>query len=209
MLTVSCKKGMLAFCFTALAFNSRAEINPIENEPVESDRAKFDTEALKSHGLDPAIAEYYSMAARFAPGNHNVTVNINGNQRTLMSVKFNEEGTPCINDEFLKNAGLIKKTAQGTCPQISQYWPGSTLQSSPEIEEITVVVPPEALDPDFGRQRVEVQGGRAAMLNYAMFGTHNQYDDNNADRFQSSLELGFNAGDWIVRSTQFISDGSD
>ncbi|MCA2027415.1 fimbrial biogenesis usher protein, partial [Enterobacter sp. K16B] len=209
MLTVSCKKGMLAFCFTALAFSIRAEINPIANESVESDRAKFDTEALKSHGLDPAIAEYYSMAARFAPGNHNVTVNINGNQRTLMSVKFNEEGTPCINDEFLKNAGLIKKTAQGTCPQISQYWPGSTLQSSPEIEEITVVVPPEALDPDFGRQRVEVQGGRAAMLNYAMFGTHNQYDDNNADRFQSSLELGFNAGDWIVRSTQFISDGSD
>jgi hypothetical protein len=26
----------------------------------------------------------------------------------------------------------------------------------------------------------QVSGGRAAMLNYSMFGTHNQYDDENA-----------------------------
>ncbi|WP_395306577.1 fimbrial biogenesis usher protein [Enterobacter sichuanensis] len=209
MLTVSCKKGMLAFCLTALAFSIRAEINPTANEPMASDRAKFDVEALTSHGLDPAIAEYYSMAPRFTPGNHNVTVNVNGTQRILMPVKFDEEGNPCIDDEFLKNAGLIKKDTQDTCPKIEQYWSGSTLQSFPDIEEISVVVPPEALDPDFGRQLVEVQGGRAAMLNYSMFGTHNQYDGDNSDRFQSTLELGFNAGDWIVRSTQFISDGSD
>lgn len=209
MLKVSCKKGVLAFCLTALAFSIRAEINPTANEPMELARAIFDTDALKSHGLDPAIADYYSMAPRFSPGYHNVTVNINGKQRTLMPVKFDEEGNPCIDDEFLENAGLIKKTRRGTCPKIHQYWSGSTIQSSPDIEEISVVVPPEALDPNFGRQFAEVRGGRAAMLNYSMFGTHNQYDDENADRFQSTFELGFNAGDWIVRSTQFISDGSD
>ncbi|WP_448669741.1 fimbrial biogenesis usher protein [Enterobacter mori] len=209
MLKVSCKKGVLAFCLTALAFSIRAEINPTANEPMELARAIFDTDALKSHGLDPAIADYYSMAPRFSPGYHNVTVNINGKQRTLMPVKFDEEGTPCIDDEFLENAGLIKKTRRGTCPKIHQYWSGSTIQSSPDIEEISIVVPPEALDPNFGRQFAEVRGGRAAMLNYSMFGTHNQYDDENADRFQSTFELGFNAGDWIVRSTQFISDGSD
>ncbi|EPF0316988.1 fimbrial biogenesis usher protein [Enterobacter chuandaensis] len=209
MLKVSCKKGMLVFCLTALAFSIRAEINPSANEPMELARAIFDTDALKSHGLDPAIAEYYSMAPRFSPGYHNVTVNINGKQRTLMPVKFDEEGTPCIDKDFLENAGLIKKTRRGDCPKIHQYWSGSTIQTSPDIEEISVVVPPEALDPNFGRQFAEVRGGRAAMLNYSMFGTHNQYDDENADRFQSTFELGFNAGDWIVRSTQFISDGSD
>lgn len=209
MLKVSCKKGMLAFCLTALAFSIRAEINPSANEPMELARAIFDTDALKSHGLDPAIAEYYSMAPRFSPGYHNVTVNINGKQRTLMPVKFDEEGMPCIDKDFLENAGLIKKTRRGDCPKIHQYWSGSTIQSSPDIEEISVVVPPEALDPNFGRQFAEIHGGHAAMLNYSMFGTHNQYDDENADRFQSTFELGFNAGDWIVRSTQFISDGSD
>lgn len=209
MLNVSCKKGMLAFCLSALAFSIRAEVTPIENESIELARAIFDTDALKNQGLDPAIAEYYSMAPRFAPGYHNVTVNINGKQRTLMPVKFDEEGTPCIDEDFLENAGLIKKTRRGNCPKIHQYWSGSTIQSSPDIEEISVVVPPEALDPNFGRQFAEVRGGRAAMLNYSMFGTHNQYDDDNADRFQSTFELGFNAGDWIVRSTQFISDGSD
>jgi len=176
---------------------------------MELARAIFDTDALKTNGLDTAIADYYSMAARFTPGYHNVTVNINGKKRTLMPVKFDEEGTPCIDKEFLENAGLIKQIKRGTCPKIHQYWSGSTIESSPDIEEISVVVPPEALDPDFGRQFAEVRGGRAAMLNYSMFGTHNQYDDENADRFQSTLEMGFNAGDWIVRSAQFISDGSD
>ena len=209
MLNGSCKKGMLAFCLTALAFSIRAEINPTANEPMELARAIFDTDALKTNGLDTAIADYYSMAARFTPGYHNVTVNINGKKRTLMPVKFDEEGTPCIDKEFLENAGLIKQIKRGSCPKIHQYWSGSTIESSPDIEEISVVVPPEALDPDFGRQFAEVRGGRAAMLNYSMFGTHNQYDDENADRFQSTLEMGFNAGDWIVRSAQFISDGSD
>lgn len=209
MLKVSCKKGMLAFCLTALAFSIRAEINPSANESVDLARAIFDTDALKNQGLDPTIADYYSVSPRFSPGYHNVTVNINGKQRTLMPVKFDEEGSPCIDSEFLENAGLLKKTRRGTCPKVHQYWSGSTIQSSPDIEEISVVVPPEALDPNFGRQYAEVRGGRAAMLNYSMFGTHNQYDDVNADRFQSTFELGFNAGDWIVRSTQFISDGSD
>lgn len=126
-----------------------------------------------------------------------------------MPVKFDEEGTPCIDKAFLENAGLIKQTKRGACPKIYQYWTGSTIQTSPDIDEISVVVPPEALDPNYGRQFAEVQGGRAAMLNYSMFGTHNQYDDENADRFQSTFEMGFNAGDWIVRSTQLISDGSD
>ncbi|HDT4049098.1 TPA: fimbrial biogenesis usher protein [Enterobacter bugandensis] len=209
MLNGSCKKGMLAFCLSTLAFCIRAEIIPTTDEPMELARAIFDTDALKNQGLDPAIADYYSLAPRFTPGYHNVTVNINGKKRTLMPVKFNEEGVPCIDNAFLENAGLKKKIKRGTCPQIHQYWSGSTVESSPDIEEISLVVPPDALDPDYGRQFAEVNGGRAAMLNYSMFGTHNQYDDENTDRFQSTFEMGFNAGDWIVRSTQLISDGSD
>lgn len=209
MLNGSCKKGMLVFCLSALAFNIRAEISSTADESMELARAIFDGDALKNNGLDPAIADYYSLAPRFTPGYHNVTVNINGKPRNIMPVKFDEEGTPCIDKEFLENAGLIKQIKRGACPKIHQYWSGSTIQTSPDIEEISVVVPPEAVDPDYGRQFAEVSGGRAAMLNYSMFGTHNQYDGDNADRFQSTFEMGFNAGDWIVRSTQFISDGSD
>lgn len=209
MLNGSCKKGMLVFCLSALAFNIRAEISSTANDSLELARAIFDGDALKSNGLDPAIADYYSLAPHFTPGYHNVTVNINGKPRNIMPVKFDEEGTPCIDKDFLENAGLIKQIKRGTCPKIHQYWSGSTIQTSPDIEEISVVVPPEAVDPDYGRQFAEVSGGRAAMLNYSMFGTHNQYDGDNADRFQSTFEMGFNAGDWIVRSTQFISDGSD
>ncbi|ECE6304775.1 fimbrial biogenesis usher protein [Salmonella enterica] len=209
MLNGSCKKGMLAFCLSALAFSIRAEIMPITDAPLELARAIFDKDALKTNGLDPAIADYYSIAPRFTPGFHNVTVNINGRKRSIMPVKFNKDGIPCIDNDFLEGAGLIKKIKRGTCPQLYQYWSTATVETSPDIEEISLVVPPEAIDPEYGRQVAEVRGGRAAMLNYSMFGTHNNFDDENADQFQSTFELGFNVGDWIVRSTQLVSDGSD
>ncbi|MGM3312516.1 FimD/PapC N-terminal domain-containing protein, partial [Enterobacter hormaechei subsp. steigerwaltii] len=117
MLNGSCKKGMLVFCLSVLAFNIRAEISSNANESLELARAIFDSDALKNNGLDPAIADYYSLTPRFTPGYHNVTVNINGKQRTIMPVKFDEEGTPCIDKAFLENAGLIKQTKRGTCPK--------------------------------------------------------------------------------------------
>lgn len=209
MLNGTCKKGMVAFCLSALAFSIRAEIAPAQIEPMELARAIFDSDALKSNGLDPEIADYYSVAPRFMPGIHNVTVNINGKKRAIMPVKFNENGVSCIDKEFLTNAGLKKTTKRETCPQLNQYWSTATIEYSPNLDEISLVVPPEAIDPEYNRQVAEVRGGRAAMLNYSMFGTHNKFDNENADRFQSTFELGFNAGDWIVRSMQLVSDGSD
>jgi hypothetical protein len=49
---------------------------------MELARAIFDGDALKNNGLDPAIADYYSLAPRL-PGYHNVTVNINGKRAIL------------------------------------------------------------------------------------------------------------------------------
>ncbi|HAS1027789.1 fimbrial biogenesis usher protein [Enterobacter cloacae] len=209
MLSYSCKTGVLAFCLSSVAFGIRAEIMPSETPVLELARAIFDTDALKENGLDPAIAEYYAAASRFTPGYHNVTVLINGNKHGIMPVKFNEEGLPCIDSDFLDNAGLYKKLKRETCPLIHQYWKSATVKSSPDIEEISLVVPPEAINPESGRQVADVHGGRAAMLNYSMFGTRYDFDDDKSDRFQSSLEFGVNAGDWIVRSSQLISAGSE
>lgn len=208
MIMSSCKTGVLVFCLSSVAFGIRAEILPTAAPTMELARALFDTDVLKENGLDPAIADYYAVAPRFMPGYHNVTVLINGKKRGIMPVKFNDEGLPCIDGEFLDAAGLYKKLKRGTCPFIHQYWKNATVVTSPDVEEISLVVPPEAINPESGRQVADVRGGRAAMLNYSMFGTHYDFDDDKSDRFQSSFEFGFNAGDWIVRSSQFISDGS-
>ncbi|EOH6334156.1 fimbrial biogenesis outer membrane usher protein [Citrobacter koseri] len=209
MIRGSAKKGIIVFCLTAIAFSIRAEIMPTSTGTMELARAVFDTDALESNGLDPVIADYYSLASRFTPGIHNVTVIINGKKHSVMSVKFNEEGQPCIDKAFLESAGLVTKIKRETCPLIHQYWSTATVSATPETEEMSLVVPQEAIDPDNNRQVADVRGGHAAMLNYSMFGTHYKYDGDNSDRFQSTFELGFNAGDWIVRSTQFVSDGSD
>lgn len=51
MLNGSCKKGMLVFCLSVLAFNIRAEIPSNANESLELARAIFDSDALKITGL--------------------------------------------------------------------------------------------------------------------------------------------------------------
>ncbi|WP_257980590.1 FimD/PapC N-terminal domain-containing protein [Enterobacter cloacae] len=160
-----CKTGALAFCLSAVAFGIRAEILPTAAPTMELARAFFDTQALKENGLDPAIADYYAVAPRFMPGYHNVTVLINGKKRGIMPVKFNDEGLPCIDGEFLDAAGLYKKLKRETCPSIHQYWKNATVVTSPDVDEISLVVPPEAINPESGRQVADVRGGRAAMLN--------------------------------------------
>lgn len=202
-------KGLFVFCLSAIAFSIRAEIVPTSSQPIELARAIFDTDALRSDGLDPEIANYYAEAPRFTSGTHDVTVLINGKKQGVFPVKFNEEGMPCIDKAFLENAGLFKSIKRETCPWIQQYWAGATLETQPDSEQISLVVPPEAIDPESGRQVADVRGGVAGMLNYSMFGSHYDYSSDNSDRFQSTFELGFNAGDWIVRSTQMVSDGSD
>jgi outer membrane usher protein FimD/PapC len=202
-------KGLFVFCLSAIAFSIRAEIVPTSSQPIELARAIFDTDALRSDGLDPEIANYYAEAPRFTSGTHDVTVLINGKKQGVFPVKFNEKGMPCIDKAFLENAGLFKSIKRETCPWIQQYWAGATLETQPDSEQISLVVPPEAIDLESGRQVADVRGGVAGMLNYSMFGSHYDYSSDNSDRFQSTFELGFNAGDWIVRSTQMVSDGSD
>jgi hypothetical protein len=82
-----------------------------------------------------------------------------GKKQGVFPVKFNEKGMPCIDKAFLENAGLFKSIKRETCPWIQQYWAGATLETQPDSEQISLVVPPEAIDLESGRQVADVRGG--------------------------------------------------
>ncbi|ECG1596926.1 fimbrial biogenesis outer membrane usher protein [Salmonella enterica subsp. salamae] len=208
MLTPKQNVRLMAFTLSFLALSVRAEINNLADSSMPLARAFFDSSMLKNNGLDPELAEYLAVGARFTPGYHNVSLKINGDEKGIVPAKINDAGQLCVDKEFLAAAGLFESTKRETCPQLSQYWRNATVNLIPETETIELVVPFEAINPESGRKYSNVQGGNAAMLNYSVFGTHYKYSGDTNDNFQGTLEMGFNSGDWIFRSTQMLSDGS-
>lgn len=208
MLTPKQNVRLMAFTLSFLALSVRAEINNLADGSMPLARAFFDSSMLKNNGLDPELAEYLAVGARFTPGYHNVSLKINGDEKGIVPAKINDAGQLCVDKEFLAAAGLFESTKRETCPQLSQYWRNATVNLIPETETIELVVPFEAINPESGRKYSNVQGGNAAMLNYSVFGTHYKYSGDTNDNFQGTLEMGFNSGDWIFRSTQMLSDGS-
>lgn len=170
--------------------------------------ASFDTGALQTYGLNPEIASYYAERNRFLPGNHNIVLSVNGKQHGRVKVYVNDKGQVCINEQFLESAGLNRQIHHEKCPTLQQYWHNAQLEIYPATEEIAIIVPVEAINIEARNNVVDIQGGSAAMLNYSLFGTKKKYGKEHSDRMQSTFNIGFNSGDWIVRSTQLISDGS-
>lgn len=198
----------MAFALSFIALSVRAEINNSSVETMELARLSFDTSMLKNNGLDPQLADYLATGARFTPGYHNVALKINGEEKGLVAAKFNANGELCADKEFINNAGLFYTTQRNACPQLNQYWRNATVTLHPDSETIELVVPPGAVDPNSGRTYSDINGGSAAMLNYSIFGTHYDYSDTASDNAQATLDMGFNAGDWIFRTTQLLSDGN-
>ncbi|WP_063553360.1 fimbria/pilus outer membrane usher protein [Burkholderia territorii] len=68
--------------------------------------AQFDTDILRSRGLDPSIAEYFRSEARFAPGQAIVQVSVNGVVQGRKSARFGKDGELCFTPEFVRAIGL-------------------------------------------------------------------------------------------------------
>lgn len=66
----------------------------------------FDVETLRSRGVDPSVAKYFSRRARFSPGTKMVGFSLNGDPKGTIPVTFDSQGQPCVDRTFLQAAGL-------------------------------------------------------------------------------------------------------
>ena len=162
----------------------------------------FDAKTLNQRGIDPQLASVLLDAPRFTAGKHAVSLRVNGQNRGRLQASFDSSGALCFDRALLDAANLLIPGDSGHCHDFLGQFPQSLVEPDPATLTVSLVVPTEALRPL--RQDVSgyQAGGVAGLLNYDLSGFYNRFGDD-ASRFGSAnTEVGFNAGDWIVRSRQ-------
>ncbi|MDV5030447.1 fimbrial biogenesis usher protein [Escherichia coli] len=168
----------------------------------------FDPEILRSRGLSPELNRYFSKTPRFLPGEHSVEVIVNGKSRGIGAVRFDDEGTLCINEDFLQFAGLMPVPLSGgeACHDIRQDYKQALVNAYPGQEKLEIYVPEQALNSLAGDIKNFQQGGTAGLLNYSLYSMRNEYENDNRSYSWADLEGGFNIADWAVRSRYMLTN---
>ncbi|QLO15376.1 fimbrial biogenesis usher protein [Citrobacter freundii] len=169
----------------------------------------FDTGILQSRGLSADLNRYFSKTPRYLPGVHSVQVVVNGKGRGTAAVRFGEDGTLCIDKDFLDFAGLmpVPLKSDEQCHNITTDYAQSVVNALPGQNSVELFLPPEALNSLNGDIKNFQHGGSAGMLNYSLFSTRSEYQGSESNTYsQASLEGGFNVADWALRSRYILTD---
>ncbi|KUQ81413.1 MULTISPECIES: fimbrial biogenesis outer membrane usher protein [Enterobacter cloacae complex] len=204
------KKSQLALFVRAVIY-SAIPLLLLDAPSVHAREVTFDTDILKSRGLGVDLNRYFAEAPRFLPGTHSVSVKVNGNDRGTAAVRFSEDGTMCVDNDFLEFAGLmpVPIKANETCHDIRSDYAQAVINPLPNQEAVELYLPQEALNSLSADVKNFQHGGTAGMLNYSLFSTKSDYSgsDSSSNRYsQASLEAGFNTMDWSLRSRYILTD---
>nr|WP_329959631.1 fimbria/pilus outer membrane usher protein [Pseudomonas sp. AF03-9] len=164
----------------------------------------FDPQTLSRRGIDPELANLLLEAPRFAAGRHAVNLKVNGQRRGRVDVTFEPQGGLCFNRTLLDAANLIVPDDDGapTCHRFTERFPQTVIEQDPASLSLALVVPTDAVRPAQQDISGYQTGGFAGLLNYDLTGLYNEFGDNTSRFGSANTEVGFNAGDWIVRSRQ-------
>lgn len=162
----------------------------------------FDAQTLQQRGIDPQLASLLLSAPRYAAGQHTVNLRVNGQRRGRLVVNFDQQGKLCFDRALLDAANLLPLGEIEGCDDFLARYPQTLVEPDPSTLTVSLVVPTDALRPVQQDISGYETGGFAGLLNYDLSGFYNRFGDD-ASRFGSAnTEVGFNAGDWIVRSRQ-------
>lgn len=170
----------------------------------------FDTNTLKSLGLDPKVSHYFSHTARFLPGEHLLALSVNGDKMGNIVVRFDNEGNPCLDRNLLQQARLKipNDNNENGCFDYAKSYPGTEISPLTAKEQLNILVPPQARVPATQDQTDAVSGGRGALLNYSLLTSRSEFSNDSSDYSQASLEGGININDWMLRSHQFFTQSN-
>ncbi len=168
----------------------------------DSSPSGFDAQTLHQRGIDPQLASLLLAAPRYAAGQHTVNLRVNGQPRGRLAVNFDQQGNLCFDRTLLDGAQLMSADEAAGCEDFLVRYPQTLVEPDPATLTVSLVVPTQALRTEQQDISGFETGGFAGLLNYDLSGFYNRFGDD-ASRFGSAnTEVGFNAGDWIVRSRQ-------
>ena len=169
---------------------------------ADENAGSFDPQTLSQRGIDPQLANLLLEAPRFAAGRHALNLNVNGQRRGRIDVLFDEQGALCFNQALL-DAGQLRMPADAAdCHAFLEAYPQTVIEQDPASLGLALIVPTNALRPAMQDVSGYQTGGFAGLLNYDLTGLYNEYGDDTSRFGSANTEVGFNAGDWIVRSRQ-------
>lgn len=172
---------------------------------------QFNQDVLKSRGLDPRLAEYFSQAPRFREGVQSVSLSVNGVAKGQVQVAFNAEGELCFTPSLPERGGFraadhVESTGDSGCELFARYFPGAVVQADPSQEHISLLLPTDALVPDRPVRRSFLNGGTAGLFNYDALLLGSRFAGQSSQFRNLNAELGLNAADWSFRSRQVYSE---
>jgi outer membrane usher protein FimD/PapC len=183
---------------------------PGTQEEVSPEADGFDIGVLQRRGIDPALANTLLKQPRFEAGTHRLALSVNGHERGRANVRFGSDGKPCFDQALLAAARLqlpaamlraAGDTTEACLPFLDAY---PETQIEPDVAKLalSLVVPTPSLRTETRDTGDYSRGGTAGIVNYELSALRSRRNNGNGGSGYTSLNsaLGFNAGDWIVRS---------
>ncbi|MEO6677471.1 MAG: fimbria/pilus outer membrane usher protein [Pseudomonas sp.] len=169
---------------------------------------EFDQSVLKARGVDPKVAEHFARAPRFTAGRNRVALQVNGAPSGQVVATFDDAGQLCFDANLLDQAGIAAPSDlpasadSAQCLRSLDGLAGVQVRLDPGQQQVRLLVPTDLLLPSAPHPRTWSTGGMAGLFNYdALMLTSSAAGQ--SSQFRSlGTELGFNAGDWVVRSRQ-------
>lgn len=169
---------------------------------------EFDTQAIKSRGVDPALSDLFRQAPRFLPGENSVVLTVNGSGRGKVMARFDDSGQLCADSGFQKSAGLTSLPGfneEAACFDLKTAWPQTELNLDPAAGRVDLVLPMQAVANTRTENGNWNHGGTAGMLNYDAQYLDSAGSTSGVTFMQLGSEGGLNVNDWIIRSRQTFS----
>jgi outer membrane usher protein FimD/PapC len=189
-----------------LLSNALVSIDALASDANDvSSSTPFDQTMLSQRGIDPGLATLLLAAPRFTAGRHPITLTVNGLRHGRVDVTFNGEGDLCFDRALLDAANLSMPPAPVTdsgCFDVLTTWPQTRIEQDPANLGLSLIVPTNAIRPTVRDISGFQTGGIAGLLNYDVNSLYSQYGSQTNRYTSANTEVGFNAGDWIVRSRQ-------
>ncbi|MGY2138089.1 fimbria/pilus outer membrane usher protein [Pseudomonas reactans] len=168
--------------------------------------AAFDSQTLLQRGIDPELAHLLMQSPRFSQGRHALNLTVNGQRRGRVDISFDRQGALCFDPPLLDAAQLVVPASgpgeEDSCYDFLNEFPQTVIEPDTANLGLSLVVPTQALRPVTQDISGYQTGGFAALINYDLTGLYNNYGDDTSRFGSANTEVGFNAGDWIVRSRQ-------
>ena len=169
---------------------------------------EFDGSVLEARGIDPGVAEHFRAAPRFQAGRSRVLLQVNGTTSGQVLATFDEQGQLCLDANLLDHAAIVappdvpERADVAQCLRAVDALFGAQVRLDPGLQQVSLLVPTDLLLTRGPRQRSWVSGGAAGLLNYDALVVSSSTQGQSSQFRNLGTELGFNAGDWVVRSRQ-------